>query len=171
MPSGIAEVLAASMEPVAEYEKVLGVLRAFTGHNPAKVRAAIMDECRRVLCVEHVFNNINSQDNTRTLSWGPTQPVDRALILQKDEINIDWIIHKNYDRIKAMSNRNNDRRDIIKAIDQPEMVEIDMLLKKYTELTYRLSEVMRFGTKLFWDKSAIQAAYGMGWTLPQKFPF
>ncbi len=166
MPSGIAEVLAACMEPVGEYETVLGVLKGFTGHEAAKAGLAIRDKCREVLGIDQVSISIDDAD-TRTLMWG----AGRWLTLQRDTINIDWVLQKNYDRIKAMVARNEDRRAIIKAIDQPEMVEIDMMLKQYAELTYKLGQVMAYGTKLFWDKSAIQASYGLGWTLPQKYPF
>lgn len=167
MPSGIAEVLAACMEPVEEYEKVLGVVQAFTGHDPAKVRQGLIEKCREVTGVDQVWLTSDIEAGTRRLGWGPT----KYLLLQLDKIDIEWVMRQNYDRVKGMVARNNDRRTIIKAIEQPEMVEIDMMLKQYVELTHRLGSVMAFGTKLFWDKDTIQSAYGLGWTVPQRYPF
>lgn len=171
MPSGIAEVLAACMEPVAEYEKVLGVLQAFTGHDPGKVRAQLLDKCRQATGVDQVWMTTDLSSETRLLGWGPTDTNARSIVLQADTIGIDWIIRHNTEKIRGMQARNHDRQVIIKNIDKPEMVEIDLMLKQYTELTYKLSETMKFGTKLFWDKAAIQAAYGLGWTIPQNYPF
>ena len=159
------------MEPVEEYEKVLGVIQAFTGHDPAKIRQGLIEKCREVLGIDEVWLSSDIEARTRQLGWRPTNNAARHLLLQMDNIDVEWVIRQNYDHMKGMVARNHDRRTIIKAIEQPELVEIDMMLKQYVELTHRLGSVMAFGTKLFWDKSAIQAAYGLGWTLPQTYPF
>jgi hypothetical protein len=159
------------MEPVDQYEKVLGVLRAFTGHEPSKVRVQLIQKCSQVLETHEVWMTTDASFDTRRLGWGPTDQTGHSVVLQNNVVDIDWIVNHNMQKIRGMQARNHDRQVIIKSIDQPEMVAIDQMLKQYTELTYKLGEAMKFGTKLFWDKPAIQSAYGLGWSIPQNYPF
>ena len=157
MPSGIAEVLAKCMEPVDEYEKVLGILRAFTGHDPGKIRQDLFAKCREALGGMDVDMHTDHSTERRTLFWGESNDPNRYLFIQAHIVDIEWIMRHNYDRVRAMAGRNNDRRILINNVDQPELIQVDVMLKQYVELSYKLSVVFEFGTKLFWDKTAIQS--------------
>jgi hypothetical protein len=173
MPSGVAEVLSARMEPVDQYQTVLKVLSGFVGKQIWVVRQQLKERVAAKLSIDQPTVGIvpAELDDSYILRWGPVDLPTGWLTLPGKIVDVDAIKSSNRDRIAAMAKRNQDREWVIKNANNPEVVAVDELLKQYLDVTFRLHQVFGYGTKLFWDKAAIQAEFGIGWTTPQHFPF
>lgn len=171
MPSGLGEILAKCMEPIQQYEILLEVIQAFNGHNFHNSRADFLRQARIKLQRADVWTAFKDDESANMIGWGQASAPLGYLTFGLRTISYDYAVQSNGKRLDLMRARNKDRRDIISNLSHPDVVRIEQMLSKYAELTYELRRVFDFGTKLYWDKAAIQSEYGLYSELPQNYPF